>query len=167
MVILTEMALSQQCDMMIQGQSSYADRLYSHMCCNYPLQKRGQVPQRCICPPKVTLQQRGFTCETGNYAQCDNQADQYHAKTLDSAHPLNVKWANFSKSKDAYKSKTRVWLENTIDRFDFDVTVSDEHVWTTNNAVVNASIHRSASNAKASMCRTIDFGLARPRSYCT
>ena len=166
MVILTEMALSQQCDMMIQGQSSYADRLYSHMCCNYPLQKRGQVPQRCICPPRITLEQRGFTCETGNYAQCDNQSDMHQSRVVAEDHPINIKWTNFSKSKDAYKSTTKVWNENTIDRIIFDATVSDEHIWTTRDQNVIKQIKQSAVNAKKSMCRNIDYGLARPRTNC-
>ena len=111
--IQLEFALAQRTDLMIMGNSGYGDMVYNHICCRFPLHVRGYVPQRCICPPKVRLEQSGFTCEKGNKIMCGNQDRGGHvAKRLDD--PSNMRGANFSFTKDAYKSDVKVWLTSTF-----------------------------------------------------
>ena len=109
MNIQLEFALAQQCDLMIMGNSGYGNMVYNHMCCRFPLHTRGSVPQRCICPPKVRLEQGGFTCQKGNKIMCGT-ADRGGRvnKRLDD--PANMLGANFSKTKDAFVSDVKVWL---------------------------------------------------------
>ena len=49
--IQLEFALAQQSDLMIMGNSGYGDLVFNHVCCKFPLHTRGDVPQRCFCPP--------------------------------------------------------------------------------------------------------------------
>jgi hypothetical protein len=157
MVIQTEFALAQQCDLAIVGDSSFAERIYSHMCCNFPLQRRGYVPQRCICPPRIRLQQRGFGCENGNKLLCDDPNLKGGDITRPLDDPSNMKGARFSFTKDAFKNKTKVVIDTSFDQFtyaDIDSPGTAERV------------HAAAVNAKKHICRNIDHGLARTRSYC-
>ena len=72
-LLLLEQTLAQSCNLAIFGQSNYADKLHAEMCCGFPNGKRGSMPHRCICPPKVVVPQDGFRkCEDGNILICSN-----------------------------------------------------------------------------------------------
>ena len=107
--IQLEFALSQKCDLMIQGNSGFGDLVFNHMCCKFPIHDRGELPQRCLCPPKVRLKQTGFTCEQGNKLFCGkkNRGGEVHKKLDD---PENMLGANFSRTKEAIKEDTVVHL---------------------------------------------------------
>ena len=111
-----ELAVAQKCDVMIQGSSGYGDMVMNHMCCKFPLHDRGDLPQRCICPPKIRLNQGGFTCEEGNTIMCGHRhrGGEIH-KRLDD--PSNMLGANFSRTKNATKQDTRVFLTPYVDKF--------------------------------------------------
>ncbi len=70
MNIQLEFAVAQKCDLAIVGESGYGNLVYQHMCCGFPLSGRGEVPHRCICPPKVRLEQHGYDCKNGNPLAC-------------------------------------------------------------------------------------------------
>lgn len=113
MHVQLELALAQQCDMMIMGNSGYGDMVYNHMCCGFPLHTRGSVPQRCLCPPKVRVEQGGFTCEKGNKALCKapgggRRGGRGH-RNEDPAVSLG---ANFSRTQGAFvpDRDVKVWL---------------------------------------------------------
>jgi hypothetical protein len=150
MNIQLEFALAQQCDLMIMGNSGYGDMVYNHMCCRFPLHTRGSVPQRCICPPKVRLEQGGFTCKRGNKIMC-NGIDRGGRvnKRLDD--PANMGGANFSKTKDAFVSDVKVWLTSN-DR---------EHAYMLSDVKedkVQKFLARSSHEAKVHVCTQYSDG---------
>jgi hypothetical protein len=159
MNIQLEFALAQKCDLMIMGNSGYGDMVYNHMCCGFPLHDRGKVPQRCICPPKVRMEQSGFTCEKGNVLLC---GDVFRGgditKKLDD--PSNMAGANFSKTKSAIKQDTRVLLTPRTPTFGHFL------LSTINHPVVNKSVHECAVEAFSQVCLTsYDSGPEKP-SIC-
>lgn len=159
MNIQLEFALAQKCDLMIQGSSGYGDMVMNHMCCNFPLHDRGEVPQRCICPPKLRLKQDGFTCEEGNTIMCGDQHRGGEVqKPLDD--PANMLGANFSKTKNALKQNTRVLLFPHIRHFrSFDLS-------NISKSNVQKSLEASANEAFRQVCLTsYDHGPHKP-SIC-
>lgn len=156
--IQLEFALAQKCSLMIQGTSGYGDMVLNHMCCKFPLHDRGELPQRCLCPPKIRLKQDGFTCEKGNALLCGekDKGGSMH-KRLDD--PTNMLGANFSKTKNATKQDTRVTLFPHIHRFGgFQLSMM-------NDPQVNASLVESAKEAFRQVCEmSYDHGPAKPSS---
>lgn len=157
--IQLEFALAQQCDLMIQGNSGYGDLVFNHMCCKFPLHDRGEVPQRCICPPKIRLKQDGFTCEQGNTLLCGDKdkGGDIH-KRLDD--PTNMLGANFSKTKNSTKQDTRITLFPQAQRLgSFMLSMLSD-------PVVNASVEASAREAYRQVCTmSYDHGPRKP-SVC-
>ena len=93
-----EFALAQKCSMAIKGMSSYGDKMEAHMCCGFPLHSMGSLPQRCICPPTVQVNQLGFgSCEAGNLILCRN---------------MSISAADFTKNNIA-KEPSQILLHNS------------------------------------------------------
>jgi hypothetical protein len=161
MNIQLEFALAQQCDLMIQGTSGYGDLVYNHMCCHFPLHDRGGLPQRCLCPPRVSLKQDGFTCAEGNSLLCGSGNEDMGgdiSKRLDD--PANMLAANFSKTKNATKQDTRVVLfPHSPPEFSSFLLSSVE------DPLVNTSLQASAHEAFRQVCLTsYDSGPRQPSS---
>jgi hypothetical protein len=157
--IQTEMALAQKCDILISGESGYADRLRGHMCCNSPLQSRGQVPQRCICPPIVRLEQYGFLCEDGNPLLCGDMSNNGGDITRPLDDPSNMRAGNFSQTKAAFLNRTKGFM-----------AFGDEEPLRFNSmdwGKLKSSPELIAYRRKmmAYMCRDIDHGFGRDRNY--
>jgi hypothetical protein len=157
--IQLEFAMVQKCDLAILGDSGFGERIYAHMCCNSPLTARGMKPQRCICPPRVRLQQSDFSCEKGNKLMCseDNVGGDI-TRPLDD--PSNMLGARFSFTKDAIQNATRVHLKNADNEINF---MLGEEVGSKD---IRDKIAASALAAKTGVCREIDHGLARKRMIC-
>lgn len=81
--IQTEFALTQKCSMAIIGESNFAQKIISHMCCGFPLHQRGYLPHRCVCPPFVKIHHRGFECEHGNTLACRKRPGSIALKSRD------------------------------------------------------------------------------------
>jgi hypothetical protein len=159
MNIQLEFTLAQKCDFMIQGSSGYGDMLFNHMCCKFPLHDRGELPQRCICPPKIRLKQDGFTCAEGNTIMCGHQHRGGEVqKRLDD--PSNMLGANFSKTKNATKEDTRVILFPHVRKFhSFMLSQMNE-------STVITSLEATAKEAFRQVCLTsYDNGPRKP-SIC-
>lgn len=108
--LTAELALAQQCDLAITGESEFGELLYQHMCCGFPVRQRGSVPQRCLCPPRVKLLQAGFTCEKGNALLCGSDAELESVMTRDQ----DRKGEKFSSSPEAFKHSTTVQVQPMI-----------------------------------------------------
>jgi hypothetical protein len=61
-----EMALAQKCSLLVSSASDYAGRIRGHMCCSFPLSQRGQLPQRCVCPPAISIHSGGLCSSPEN-----------------------------------------------------------------------------------------------------
>ena len=122
MYVQEEFTLAQKCDLMIMGNSGYGDLVYNHMCCGFPLHDRGQLPQRCLCPPKVRLEQGGFSCEEGNTLVCpDGFQDKGGDITKPLDDPSNTKGANLSKTSQVFQTSenVKVWLTSEFEENSF------------------------------------------------
>ena len=106
--IQTEFAMAQRCSMAIVGESNYAQKILAHMCCGFPLNQRGVMPHRCVCPPYVLLEQTGFDCKKGNELSCANVT--YYNKGGDFIDPSSELAANYSFKTTAFISNTDVHL---------------------------------------------------------
>ena len=110
--IQMEFALSQKCSMAIIGESNYAQKILSHMCCGFPLNGRGIMPHRCVCPPYVKIEQGGFDCKKGNELMCiDPSGERYGGditRPLDD--PSNMMGANYSLKNNAFINSTSIEL---------------------------------------------------------
>jgi hypothetical protein len=158
MNIQVEFSLAQRCDLMIMGNSGFGDMVYNHMCCGFPLHSRGVLPQRCVCPPKVRLEQGGFTCAKGNKIMCGSQnRGGSVTKRLDD--PANMLGANFSMTRDAYVSDVKVWL-----------TAKDrEKAYMLSQATdeqVRQFLASSAKQAKEQVCKKFSDGPTRSIKNC-
>lgn len=116
--IQMEFALSQKCSMAIIGESNYAQKILSHMCCGFPLNGRGIMPHRCVCPPYVKIEQGGFDCKKGNELMCVDPTG--FKKGGDITRPLddpsNMLGANYSLRDTAFIRATNVHVHT--DGFD-------------------------------------------------
>lgn len=157
--IQTEFALVQKCDMAILGDSGFGERIYAHMCCNYPLNRRGMKPQRCVCPPRVRLQQGGFDCKKGNKLMCSD-ADVGGDITRSLKDPSNMRGANFSLTDNAFAKSTSVNLHNMEGSMSFVLGQEKD------DSQLKDRIHQSAEQARSVMCKQYDHGLARKRTIC-
>ena len=110
--IQTEFAMAQRCSMAIIGESNYAQRILAHMCCGFPLNQRGVMPHRCVCPPYVKIEQGGFDCKKGNELMCADPTG--FKKGGDITRPLNdpsnMMGANYSLKSSAFMQSTNVHL---------------------------------------------------------
>jgi hypothetical protein len=159
MHVQLEFALAQQTDLMIMGNSGYGNMVYNHMCCKFPLHTRGQLPQRCICPPKVRLEQSGFTCEKGNKIMCGsvNRGGRVDQRLDD---PANMLGANFSKTKDAFVSDVKVWLTSNDREHPYMLSAVEE-------ASVQQFLARSVQKARRQACAQFSDGPDRSgKKYC-
>jgi hypothetical protein len=156
--IQLEFALAQRSDLMIMGNSGYGDMVYNHMCCGFPLHTRGRVPQRCVCPPKVRLEQGGFTCKTGNKLMCGSASRGGDvSKRLDD--PENMRGANFSKTKEAFKTDVKVWLTSqAVEQFYMLNDIADEKV--------KKFIAQTSREAKEQACKKFSDGPYRNIKTC-
>jgi hypothetical protein len=156
MNIQVEFALAQKCDLMIMGNSGYGDLAYNHMCCGFPLHDRGELPHRCICPPKVRLEQGGFTCEEGNTLVCGKDYDTRGGditKKLDD--PSNTKGAIFSTTKNVFQSKgVKVWL--TSEQQEKSFMLNEIH-----REKVTQFVKKSTGEAKREVCKIFNHGPSR------
>lgn len=112
-VIQNEFALAQKCAMAIVGESGYGNLLRSHMCCGFPLHPRGSMIARtskCVCPPAVILKQWDFNCKHGNKVLCNDQNVGGNL-LLPLNDPNNMLGANYSMTKEAYRSDPEVRYE--------------------------------------------------------
>lgn len=156
--IQVEYTLAQQCDLMIMGNSGYGDLVYNHMCCGFPLHDRGEVPHRCICPPKVRVEQGGFTCEQGNKVVCPEHYETRGGDiTMKLDDPRNTKTADFSKTKEAFMpsgSGVKVWL----------TSLDSEHSFNLNefsDTKVSHLVEKSAQQAREEVCKRFEQGPQR------
>lgn len=108
--IQQELSLAQRCDLAVTGESEFGEMLYQHMCCGFPIRQRGEVPQRCICPPRIKLLQAGFGCKQGNSLLCGS--DEELEKLIIS--DPDRKGAMFSDSKAAFKMSTTVQIQPNV-----------------------------------------------------
>jgi hypothetical protein len=159
--IQLEFALAQRSAMGIFGDSNYANKIHAHMCCGYPLSQRGMLPQRCICPPVVQLQQVGFDCERGNKLLCVDPTGVKKGgditRPLDD--PKNMLAANMSLNADAFIQATGVCLiAETIDKICYTPTESES----TRKYKISKFVETSMTVA----CADYDNG-PRKRKFCT
>lgn len=158
MNIQEEFALAQKCDLMIMGNSGYGDLVYNHMCCGFPLHDRGEVPHRCICPPKVRVEQGGFTCEKGNKIVCEkNYANRGGDITMKLDDPRNTGGAIFSKTKEVFQKKDiKVWLTSSDQHMEENYMLDD-----IGEEKVKNFVETSAQKARQHACKLYDNGPAR------
>jgi len=159
MNIQEEYTLAQKCDLMIMGNSGYGDLVFNHMCCGFPLHDRGATPQRCLCPPKVRVEQGGFTCENGNTIVCDDKyADRGGDITMKLDDPRNTRGANFSKTKDVFQRQgVKVWLSTGDQHMEQSYMLDDYG----HHDKVTKFVDDSAKQARRQVCGDYDAGLTR------
>ncbi len=93
--------------------AGYGNLVYAHMCCGFPMAGRGSEPHRCICPPRVRIEQYGYDCKHGNPMACIGMQGGFIGgditQRLDD--PKNMMGGNFSKTKDAFMQRDmKAWL---------------------------------------------------------
>jgi hypothetical protein len=153
-----EFTLAQKSDLMIMGDSGYGDLVYSHMCCGYPLHDRGEIPHRCICPPRVRVEQGGFTCKEGNKIICDeNYGSRGGDITIPLDDPRNTKGAEFSKTNSVFHKKgVKVWLTSAEQYMEQSYMLDQ-----VNDEKVSMFIAKSAMRARNEVCKKFDHGPTR------
>ena len=153
--IQTEFALAQKCSMAIVGESNYAEKILAHMCCGFPLNQRGVMPHRCVCPPYVQIEQAGFDCKKGNPLSCANAS--YFNKGGDIVDVSSVLAANISITMTAFISSTNVHLRAG----DYSVMYTPK----TSPDKIKFMESAFAEKAKEYSCATYDNGPTF-RTYC-
>jgi hypothetical protein len=157
--IQLEFALSQRCDLGIFGGSGFGEMVYAHMCCGFPIDERGVMPHRCICPPKVRLEQGSFDCKAGNLLLCGDPNRRGGDITRPLNDPDNMAGANFSFTRAAFRNTTKVWY--TSAHREMPVLL---HEMNTEENI--AKITKSAKQAKVELCKQYDNRSLRGRSVC-
>ena len=90
------------------GESGYGDKAMGHMCCHSPIHRRGRIPRRCICPPRIRLQQLYYDCQDGNALLYNpDLIGGLVNKPLND--PQNMNGALFSFTSQAFRNDT-YWL---------------------------------------------------------
>lgn len=159
LIVLTEFALAQKCSMAILGNSGYGEMIYKHMCCSFPLPGRGVLPSRCVCPPRVELEQSGFNCNTGNKILCNKQ-DVGGNIMLSLNEPSNMLGANYSLTKDAYRDNPTVRLKIPGENNAVSYMMKNQKLTTVKNKVDAAIV-----KAKELVCAHRNNG-DKPLSFC-
>jgi hypothetical protein len=146
--------------MAITGESNYAGKIMSHMCCGFPLSQRGQMPHRCICPPQVKLEQGGFDCKKGNAIMCDDPTKKGGDITRPLNDPSNMLGANFSLKAEAFVAAATVHLL-TANEAAFTGSYNPQH----NPTAVSVVQKRFTDAATEIACAKYDSGPKR-RKFC-
>jgi len=145
--IQAELVLATKCSMIITGSSSYGEKLKAEMCCGFPLHERGHLPKRCICPPHIQAEPRGFgSCEEGNLLLCKNMT--IDAKT-------------FTQESIAKSAKKINMHDNSGATLRYDLNDSNEDNKVEKNNIYTQYIDRVVKQ----LCRKYDHG-PRIESYC-
>lgn len=158
MNIQLEFALAQKCDLGIFGDSGYGEKVYMHMCCGYPLQARGLLNQRCLCPPRVRLEQFAFDCAKGNALLCDG-ANPGGDITKPLNDPANSVGAKFSLTSSAYRNSTKVWLTPVQQEISF---MLDDYTLPETEKELSAN----ADTALKEACTKYDGSPSRKKLFC-
>lgn len=149
--IQTEFAMAQKCSMAIIGDSNYAQKIMSHMCCGSPLSQRGDIPHRCLCPPFVRVEQSGFDCKKGNELMCPDSK----GKQNDWGKLIRL-GANYSLGDTAFMQTTRAYLHTE----GFQAVISNM-----TPLEVKSVESEFVEKAKAYSCAAYDGG-PRRRAFC-
>lgn len=148
--IQMEFALAQKCDLFIKGDSGFADKVYKHMCCGFPLGRRGKLPHRCVCPPGIRIEQGLFDCKAGNQLECD------HDKPFATREARTQAEIKFSFSPAAFRNVTQIFLRYSDDEGGFDI--ADEKQL--------ARYKVATKEAVKEVCKPVDDGPVRIPHVC-
>jgi hypothetical protein len=153
--IQLEFALAQSCEFTIFGESGYSERVYYHMCCGFPLGKRGILPHRCSCPPRIKVDQANFGCEDGNEALC---RELHNGK--DPKDPENNGAKEFALSPKAYRNSTRVFFSPSMAQREYGYSLND-----LNTPEVQNLMKEKVIESRTEICTPFD-NAPQPKSFC-
>lgn len=103
-----ELAIAQECSLVVAGDSGFAEHVYTTVCCGFPLSRRGTRPHRCACPPLVSLiHKEEFDCSHGNEVLCLHNGDGVTVRNVHIDHSAET---SFSQSEHAFLSPAHIMV---------------------------------------------------------